>query len=66
MKHSKNRYKVIGINQREKHEELILRFIPENDAQRFDELPSEILDKGGEYFLTFTPVEKEEIPEFNQ
>jgi len=63
---NKNRYKVIGINQREKHEELILRFIPENDAQRFDELPSEHLDKGGEYYLTFTPVEKEQVKEVTQ
>lgn len=62
MSRRKNRYKVIGINQREKHEELVLRFIPENNAQRFDELPSEILDKGREYFITFTPVEQEEIP----
>lgn len=55
----------LGFNQREKYEEVVLRFIEHPDSPKFDELPSERLEKGAKYIVTFKRVENNEEP-FNQ
>lgn len=62
---TKGKFKVIEIIQRGKAEAVMIEFIQNRKGARFDELPSEILDKDGIYIVRFTLVKKKKIPEFN-
>lgn len=63
---NKNRYKVHGILKKVEGESLILDYIPEPGDPKHDDLPSEQLNIGEEYYVTFTPVEKEPEDDFNR
>lgn len=63
---NKNRYKVTGILKKEDGENLILEYVPEPGEPKHDDLPSEQLNVGDHYYLTFTPVKKEPEDDFNK
>lgn len=62
---NKNKCEVSGIIKLVDGEYLLLKYLPEPDDPKFDDLPSELLTIGKQYYLRFTPVENKEEP-FNQ
>lgn len=63
---NKNRYKLTGILKKEEGEFIILQYLPEPGEPKHDAFPSEQLNVGDEYNLTFDPVKKEPEEVFNR
>jgi hypothetical protein len=63
---NKNRYLLLDIRDTVWGESILMRYMPEHDDPKHDDLPSEQLTPGKEYYVTFAPVEKEPEPEFNK
>ena len=62
---NKHRILVLEIRDTVKGEEVLYRYLADPNDPQFDDLLSELLQPGIEYFLTFTPVKPQTQPEFN-
>lgn len=56
---NKNKFEVSEIIKRKDGEYIVLKYIPEPEDPKFDDLPSELLTIGDLHYLKFTPVKKE-------
>lgn len=63
---NKNHFITAGTIQLVDKEYLLLEYVPDPNDPRHDDLPSEILEKGNHYDVTFKSREKEPEEPFNE
>lgn len=62
---NKNRFILTEITLSQGCQTVLMTYLPDKNDPKFDDLPSEILTPGQQYYVTFTPVKKEDEDEFN-
>lgn len=63
---NKNHFIVSGFIQLENKEFLLLQYVQDPDDPKHDDLPSETIEKGKHYDITFKSREKEAEEPFNK
>lgn len=63
---NKNKFLITEIIKGIGRESILADYIPEEKDPKHDDLPSEILEVGKSYYVTFTPVNPDQEQEFNK